>query len=64
MEAGLGSREEWGQESINLKEVYLYANFEACLHVIGNAPVKKKIIMQEEIEKLQKKFWNGIINEF
>lgn len=27
---GVGSREEWGQESISLKEACLYANFKVC----------------------------------
>lgn len=49
----MGSREEWGQESIDLKEVCLYSNFEVYLHVIGNDPAKENIIMQEEIKKLQ-----------
>lgn len=59
----MGSREEWRQESIDLKEVCLYVNFEVCLHVIGNDPAKKEnMIMQEEIKKVakQKSYRNGL----
>lgn len=52
----MGSREEWGQRNVSLKEICLYGNFEVYLYTGGNDPVKReKMIMQEEIEGLQKK---------